>query len=305
MLKVPDNQVAGHQARDGKLGPLVDDSGRFYKPLQSDERGSKEVAFYTSFSSNARIPDHIRRFFPVFYGTQLLEASDGSGLRPHLVLQDIIFGRQNPSIMDVKIGSRTWYLQASEEYIQKALRKDRVTASLSVGFRISGLQIYDSKESGFWRPDKKRVQGFTADDIRAVLRKFVSSDSSAELDLEPDCSFASVVYGGSTGILAQLLELKAWFEDQTIFHFFSCSILMVYEKEAILKGMHSCAEIKLIDFAHVVDGNGVIDHNFLGGLCSLIKMISEILTSPCENPSKTCNQDYEKNHPYLENGTIE
>ncbi|KAI5329185.1 hypothetical protein L3X38_028582 [Prunus dulcis] len=89
MLKVPDHQVAGHQAGDGKLGPLTDDSGHFYKPLQNDGHS----------------------------------------------------------------------------------------------------------------------------------------------DIKPDCSFASTVYGGPAGILAQLLELKSWSEEQTIFHFYSCSVLMVYEKE--------------------------------------------------------------------------
>ncbi|KAL0316550.1 UNVERIFIED_CONTAM: Inositol polyphosphate multikinase beta [Sesamum radiatum] len=77
MLKVPAHQVAGHRADCGKLGPRVDDSGRFYKPLQGDERGAREVAFYTSFSSDTKVPDHISRFFPKFYGTQLVEASDG------------------------------------------------------------------------------------------------------------------------------------------------------------------------------------------------------------------------------------
>ncbi|XP_043701863.1 inositol polyphosphate multikinase beta-like [Telopea speciosissima] len=280
MLKVPSHQVAGHQAGDGKLGPLIDDSGRFCKPLQNDDRGTTEVAFYTSFSSNTRIPDHIRRFFPIFYGTQLIEASDGSGLLPHLVLQNLVSNYVHPSVMDVKIGSRTWYPQASEEYIAKCVKKDRETTSLLLGFRISGLQTYENEESGFWKPDKKRVQGFTADDVRSVLRKFVSSNPSS--DSNPDCSFASIVYGGSTGILAQLLELKAWFEDQTDFHFYSCSVLMMYEKEATLDGRTSGAEIKLVDFAHVVEGKGVIDHNFLGGLCSLIKFVSEILTSPDE-----------------------
>ncbi|KAL0319019.1 UNVERIFIED_CONTAM: Inositol polyphosphate multikinase beta [Sesamum angustifolium] len=108
MLKVPAHQVAGHRADGGKLGPLVDDSGRFYKPLQGDERGAREVAFYTSFSSDTKVPDHISRFFPKFYGTQLLEASDGSGMKPHVVLQDLTFSRVNPSVMDIKIGSRTW-----------------------------------------------------------------------------------------------------------------------------------------------------------------------------------------------------
>ena len=186
MLKISDHQVAGHQASDGKLGLLIDNLGRFCKPLQGDERGSKEVSFYTSFSSNTRILNHIRRFFPVFHGTQLLEASDGSGLHPHLVLQDVVSSCHDPSIMDVKIGSKTWYLQASEDYIQRALKKDRETTSLSLGFRISGLQIYDSNESGFWRPENKRVLGFTVDDTRVVLRKFVSSNSPTDSNSEPD-----------------------------------------------------------------------------------------------------------------------
>lgn len=276
MLKVPDHQVAGHKACDGMIGPLVDDSGHYYKPLQNDERGSAEVAFYTSFSINNNIPNHIRRFFPIFHGTQLIEASDGSGLHPHLVLQDVVSSCLNPSIMDIKIGSRTWYPEASEEYIQKCFKKDRESTSLALGFRISGLQVHGSKESGFWKPDKKLIQNFTAKDVRLVLRKFVSSNTSADSGTDPDCSFASTVYGGSAGILAQLLELKEWFEDQTIFHFYSCSVLMVYDKESVSEGRSSVAEVRLVDFAHVVEGKGIIDHNFLGGLCSFIKFISEI-----------------------------
>ncbi|XP_010272712.1 PREDICTED: inositol polyphosphate multikinase alpha-like [Nelumbo nucifera] len=298
MFKAPEHQVAGHQARDGKLGPLIDGSGRFYKPLQNDERGSKEVAFYTSFSSNTRIPDHIRRFFPVFHGTQLLEGADGC-LHPHMVLEDLVSNRLHPSIIDIKIGSRTWYPQASEDYFQKCIKKDRETTSLSLGFRISGLQVYESEKSGFWKPDKKCTQSFTLKDVRSVLRKFVSSNPSS--DAIPDCSFASVVYGGSTGILAQLLELKAWFEDQTIFHFYSCSVLMVYEKEEAMKGKPG-AEVKLVDFAHVLEGKGIIDHNFLGGLCSLIKLVSEILTCPDEQTSNGCLHELEKSRFCLENG---
>ncbi|KAL6547814.1 inositol polyphosphate multikinase [Orobanche hederae] len=281
MLKVPDHQVAGHKAGDGKLGPLIDDSGRFYKPLQGDERGSNEVSFYTSFSSNTKIPAHITKFFPKFYGTQLVEASDGSGMQPHLILQDFTFDRVNPSIMDIKIGSRTWHSQAPEDYIQKCLKKDRETSSLPLGFRVSGAQIFQSIKSGYWKPEiKSSVQPLSAGEVKLLLKNFVSSNAPVLLDSEPDCAFASTVYGGSTGVLSQLLELKAWFEDQTIYHFYSCSVLMMFEKELAYSGKSPRAEIKLVDFAHVHEGKGVIDHNFLGGLCSLIKFISEILTTP-------------------------
>ncbi|CAI0547983.1 unnamed protein product [Linum tenue] len=307
MLKVPEHQVAGHQALDGHLGPLIDDSGRFYKPLQSDERGSKEMSFYTSFSSNTRIPEHIRRFFPVFHGTQLVEASDGSGRKPHLVLEDITSGHSKPCVMDIKIGSRTWYPQASEDYIQRCFKKDRETSSLSLGFRVSGLQVYGNKESEVWKPERKVVKRVIGDKVRLVLKQFVSSNPSMDLDSNPDCCYASSVYGGSTGILAQLLELKAWFEDQTTYHFNSCSVLMLYEKKLLgpKEGGSTAAEVKLVDFAHVTEGNGVIDHNFLGGLCSLIKFISEILTNPDEHSPRTCLQDSDKNDFPSENGAAE
>lgn len=285
MLKVPDHQVAGHQAGAGKLGPLIDDSGRFYKPLQGDERGANEVAFYTSFSSNSKIPDHISRFFPKFYGTQLVEASDGSGVQPHLVLQDFTFDRVNPSVMDIKIGSRTWPAQAPEDYVQKCLKKDRETSSLPLGFRVSGAQIFQSVKLGYWKPESRAtIQALSSDEVKLLLKNFVSSNEPGVADLKPDCAYASTVYGGSSGILSQLLELKAWFEDQTIYHFYSCSVLMMFEKELASSGKSPRAEIKLVDFAHVHEGKGVIDHNFLGGLCSFIKFISEILTTPedCE-----------------------
>ncbi|KAI3455194.1 hypothetical protein Pfo_011857 [Paulownia fortunei] len=305
MLKVPDHQVAGHKAGGGKLGPLIDDSGRFYKPLQGDERGSNEVAFYTSFSSNTKVPDHICRFFPKFYGTQLVEASDGSGMQPHLVLQDLTFGRVNPSVMDIKIGSRTWAPQAPEDYIQKCLKKDRESSSLTLGFRLSGLQIFESRESGFWKPEKRsRVQSLSADEVRLFLKKFVSSNTSGVLDSKPDCAFASIVYGGSTGILSQLLELKAWFEDQTIYHFYSCSILMTFEKELASNGKSPRSEIKLVDFAHVFEGRGIIDHNFLGGLCSLIKFISEILTTPEDCANDGLLEDVQKSYICSEKGSV-
>ncbi|KAL3512033.1 hypothetical protein ACH5RR_024750 [Cinchona calisaya] len=303
MLKIPHNQVAGHQAGGGKLGPLVDDAGHFYKPLQGDERGSAEVSFYTTFSLDTRIPDHIRKFFPVFYGTQLVEASDGSGLKPHLVLQDLTLGRVNPSIMDIKIGSRTWAPQASEDYIEKCLKKDRETSSLLLGFRLSGLQFHSGNEFGFWKSARKSVQGLSAEEIKLVLRNFVSSNTYRELESKPDCAFASVIFGGPNGILSQLLELKTWFEDQTIYHFYSCSVHVMFEKQLALEGKSPGAEIKLIDFAHVVEGRGVIDHNFLGGISSLIKFISDILTTNDGCPTRCSLKDAQKNEGFSDNRT--
>ncbi|XP_052726287.1 inositol polyphosphate multikinase beta-like [Vigna angularis] len=103
MLKVPEHQVAGHMAKNDVLGLLVDDSGKFYTPLQEHDRGSAELSFYTSLA----VPPSIRPFFLAFHGTVVVPASDGSGPHTHLLLQDLIAPYTKPSVMDVKIGSRT------------------------------------------------------------------------------------------------------------------------------------------------------------------------------------------------------
>ncbi|KAL0316551.1 UNVERIFIED_CONTAM: Inositol polyphosphate multikinase beta [Sesamum radiatum] len=77
---------------------------------------------------------------------------------------------------------------------------------------------------------------------------------------------------------------------------------MVCEKELALEGKSPCPEIKLVDFAHVFEGRGVIDHNFLGGLCSLIKFISEILTTLEDSTSNVLVEDAHRSHVYPENG---
>lgn len=281
MLKIPSHQVAGHHASNLTRGPLVDDSGYFYKPLQGDERGSAEVTFYNEFCSNAKIPNHVRKFFPIFYGTKVMKASDGSE-QPHIVLQDLVSSRTNPTVMDIKIGARTWGPEDSRLHIAKCLKRDLETTTVRLGFRISGLQVYINEEAGFYKPSRFAVLKSSVDDVKLLFRRFVSSDPCLD-GLGPDCSLALDVYGGANGILAQLLELKAWFEDQTIYHFCATSVLFVFEKGLALEGASSNAQVKLIDFAHVTEGGGVIDHNFLGGLCSLIKFVSEVLEDHQDN----------------------
>ncbi|KAF3793955.1 Inositol polyphosphate multikinase beta [Nymphaea thermarum] len=277
LLKAPPHQVAGHQAAEGNFGPLVDGAGRFFKPLQDHDRGSKEVGFYQSFWSNSQLPPNVYRFFPSFYGTQLLEASDGSGPREHLVIDDVVSSLYRPSVIDVKIGSRTWYPGLSDEEVDKCVEKDRTFTSLKLGFRISGLHVYQSEEPSLWKPGRRWVKAIlSTDQVRSILRAFVSSNASSS---SPDCVHAPAIFGGPTGVLAQLLELKQWFEKQTFYHFYSTSVLLMYGRDEADGSRPVVASLKLVDFAHVVDGEGVIDHNFLGGLCSLIKFVEDILES--------------------------
>lgn len=140
-LHPPEHQVAGHRASASKLGPLIDGSGLFYKPLQAGDRGEHEVAFYEAFSAHAAVPARIRdTFFPRFHGTRLLptEAQPGEP-HLHLVLDDLLAGFEAPCVADIKIGAITWPPSSPEPYIAKYLAKDRGTTSVLLGFRVSGV----------------------------------------------------------------------------------------------------------------------------------------------------------------------
>jgi inositol-polyphosphate multikinase len=275
--------VAGHRASAYNLGPLVDGSGLFYKPLQADDRGEHESAFYEAFSAHPAVPRRVRdAFFPGFHGTRLLPtAARPDDPHPHLVLDDLLAGLNAPSVIDIKIGAFTWPPSSPEPYVAKCLAKDRGSTSIVLGFRVSGIRVVGAG-GAVWRPERPEIKALDAAGVRRVLRRFMSSVADEGMD----CAFAAAVYGREGGVLPQLRELKAWFEAQTLFHFYSASILLGYDANAVASaGAGGGVRVKLVDFAHVTDGDGVIDHNFLGGLCSLIKFISDIVDETPETPT--------------------
>jgi 1D-myo-inositol-tetrakisphosphate 5-kinase/inositol-polyphosphate multikinase len=93
-FKVAANQVAGHRFEEGRVGSLVDDSGRFYKPLQDGARGDHETLFYDKIWSDTAVPPAVKAFFPHFYGTINIDAPDGSSIN---ILQSPIFSSSNPN----------------------------------------------------------------------------------------------------------------------------------------------------------------------------------------------------------------
>ncbi len=57
-----------------------------------------------------------------------------------MVLEDLTAGYKQPSIMDIKIGFRTWHSSEDPASIEKARKRDEATAQGTTGFRICGLQ---------------------------------------------------------------------------------------------------------------------------------------------------------------------
>lgn len=60
---------------------------------------------------------------------------------------------------------------------------------------------------------------------------------------------ASDIYGGPTGAVAQLNELLSWFQHQNEFHFYSASVLIMYEGNA-QNAKEANVRVRFVDFAH-------------------------------------------------------
>ena len=292
------HQVAGHLFQDGKCGSLVSEprDGCFYKPLQRGHRGQRELQFYltlksstcddpdaspstsaasTSSGSGASDEDDapasrsgggslvaLSSLVPRFYGTLVLDGVT------YVKLEDVAGQYACPSILDVKVGFRTWYPSATESHIAKCKVKDAATTSSSLGFKVCGVQVYDRDRGTFWRTTKKFCKGLDGDSVRDVLRRFVKQSGLSPREF---CL-------GEAGIANPLQALMRWCETQRRFHFYSASILLIYEGKPAYErgGANPPPRLRLIDFAHTLNAGGEKDQNFIAGLASFKAVLEEI-----------------------------
>ena len=80
--------------------------------------------------------------------------------------------------------------------------------------------------------------------------------------------------------LVKLKEVQELFQSQTSYHAFGSSILFCYDYEnldSIDWVTTNPVRVRLIDFAHVFPGNGILDENYLFGVSSLVKLFDTFI----------------------------
>ena len=65
-----------------------------------------------------------------------------------LELEDVAKRYRHPSIIDIKLGFRTWYPTADQRYIDKCKAKDASTTQAALGFKICGMQVIADPKIG-------------------------------------------------------------------------------------------------------------------------------------------------------------
>lgn len=292
-IKPCDNQVGGHMAKDQTPDMFTDDQGRFYKPYQKGLRADREQAFYMTLYPPEGSKRKYRPSPPIPEDEQpaAMESEDGEfpkeqdveGLKPFvaqyfgmaeqdgrkfIVLEDITSQYNKPCVIDCKLGYKACYDWAEPAYLEKNGPKDKSTTQATVGFRISGAQVYRAKKGEMFKTDRQWGKTLDASTIHEAFELF------ADNGVIP----AEALYGsGENSFVSQLKRLEAWAQRQTSFQFYQASVLLVYEGTA--EGIEDAKlTVKLVDFAHTFGacaGANPGDPSFLKGLQSLISIIEK------------------------------
>ena len=274
------HQVAGHT--NEKVRRYQDKY--ILKPQNKIDLFRREVQFYEDIFIENLCKDQIK-FVAKYHGVVEVETEKidqeedsskivvktSSGL-PHLILDDMTLGYHRPCLVDIKMGRQTFEPTASKEKKEREIKK--YCYQSEIGFRITGLKVWDEQLQAYHYLDKKFGRSVLPSQVIGALAFFFFDGSSFRVDV-------------MRALVTRLQDMLKWMKLQNRYKFFCSSILVVYDGSGNMNISESDSErdlsesnkaseacrASMIDFAHVVPNQQdavEIDEDYVYGLYNLI-----------------------------------
>ncbi|XP_074648869.1 inositol hexakisphosphate kinase 1-like isoform X2 [Tubulanus polymorphus] len=150
--------------------------------------------------------------------TRLKEAGKVSNPRKFILLENVVGKLKQPSILDLKVGTRQYGDEESLKKRQQKIATCQKTTSCTLGLRLTGMMKYQENIDKTVCKNKYFGRSLTSETFVDEIEFYLSDDTGIIRK--------NVVHK----ILSKLLRLRAVIADLDTFRFYSTSLLFIYGK---------------------------------------------------------------------------